>query len=285
MVAQVSSGHLERQKCWLDITGYFWGWSRENTDRKAITCFTTIPHFQQFCQPAEIKIQNNKTGKCSKSGFYTCLDRQLINIYTARNTVQSVNHISKLRKSSGAGSGESFLSKTVLNRRREFVVCETRVCSECRMSGNLSWTFLNRDCKGEPWTSQQVQRMQTVSPTAALGKDDSWKSSAHWGKRVTCHGQHFQNDYSIPHLTAAWGDLGKGQSSSPFITPAVYAVHATGYPRLQTTMLQLRIRYQNATSRPCAHSTKLYVDTMRYQSSQAVAIITFKIHTITSLRG
>lgn len=37
--------------------------------------------------------------------------------------MQSVNPISKIRKSTGAGSGK----KKVVNRRREFVVCEKQV--------------------------------------------------------------------------------------------------------------------------------------------------------------
>lgn len=60
-----------------------------------------------------------------QSGLFTCLNRQ-IDIYTARNTVQSVNRISKIRKSSGAGSGKSLLLKKVVNRQRESVVYRKR---------------------------------------------------------------------------------------------------------------------------------------------------------------
>jgi hypothetical protein len=84
--------------------------------------------------------------------------------------VQSIDNISKLRKSSGAGSGKSFLLKKVLSRSHEFTVCEKRVF--LRMSGGLSGTIETAKEK-ESWPSQQMQRMQTVSSTAALDKDDS----------------------------------------------------------------------------------------------------------------
>ena len=83
-----------------------------------------------------------------KSGFVPYLESKVLNIYTTRDTMQSVTHVSKNRKSLGAGSGKSFLLKTVLNRNCGFAVCLHPQNAGCQEAHPDFSVF--RDGRGKP---------------------------------------------------------------------------------------------------------------------------------------